>query len=94
MPIIKDKIINIVVMKFSGTINQTVTGFIEVLIQEAQPLIICKNHIIQNFHLGLEISQKRLWGRQISKILVSLLAQVSNQLLLQVRLGLILTRLF
>ena len=65
MPIIKDKVIDIVIVQLPRPINQTFTGFVQIFIQKPRPLRICKHHMIKAFHLSTEIAQEGLRGGDV-----------------------------
>ena len=94
MPVIKDKVVDIVIVQLSRPINQTFTGFIQIFIQKPHPLRICKDHLIKAFHLCTEIAQEGLRGSDVIQILIALLPQIPNQLFLQISLRLVVTRLY
>ena len=94
MPVIKDKVIDIVIVQLSRPINQTFTGLVQIFIQKPRPLRICKHHMIKAFHLSTEIAQQSLRGSDIIQIFIALLPQIPNQLSLQISLRLVVTRLY
>lgn len=47
MPIIKDKVIDIVVMESAGAVDEGIAGFVEILGQKTFPLAILKGYSVE-----------------------------------------------
>jgi len=88
LAVIKGEVTNVVDMDFTGLVEAAVTRAVQVLLTEASPLPVVKRHTIQGLNLRPHVGQHRLLRGQRDK-LIALIAQVLNQLALQVRLALV-----
>ncbi len=76
MPVVKNKIVDVVVMYFSCFFNKVVTWFIQILLHITSPFTICKHHIIQHLKLYSHICEHILNRVQIRWVFISLANQV------------------
>ena len=79
MPVIKYKVIDIVVMYLSGFIYQRVRGTIQVLLTEAFPFLVGKDHLVEALQLGTDIGQECRGGRKLRQVFVALSDQILNK---------------
>ncbi|CAH0183788.1 hypothetical protein SRABI106_01161 [Rahnella aquatilis] len=88
LAVIKSEVTNVVDMDFTGLVEAAVTRAVQVLLTEASPLPVVKRHTVQGLNLRPRVGQHRLLRGKRDK-LISLIAQVLNQLALQVRFALV-----
>lgn len=89
MPIIKNKIMNMIVMNFAGFIGHTFAGLIQIGFNKTLPFSIRKCDSIQILQLCAQVGQHRFLRIQIRQKVITLVFKVTDKLPLQIRLALI-----
>ena len=65
MTIIKNEIIDIIIMELARAINQSIARLVNVFVQQTLPLIICKGYLIQTFNLNSKVFKQSFWSGHI-----------------------------
>ena len=80
--IVKDKVVNIVIVDFAGFIQNGVTRLIQISLHKTPPLTLGKLHVIQRLQLLTHIGQHGLRVIQAGQIFIALVLQILNKLTL------------
>ena len=80
--IVKDKIIDVVIVNFAGFIDDTIAGLIQITINKALPFGVIKLDIIERLQLHAGVGEHRCGGFKIGQKFIALADQVLNQLAL------------
>ncbi len=88
-PVVKNKIVDVVVVNFPGFLNDAVAGFIQPGFHKAQPFAVSKLHVIECLQLHAHISYQGFWIVQSGKVFITLILQILNELTLQIVFALI-----
>ena len=88
-PIVKHKVVDVVVVHLAGLLHHTVAGLVQPALYKALPLHVGERHVVERLQLHAHIGQQSLRRVQARRKVIALVLQVLNQLALQLRLGLV-----
>ena len=94
MPIVKDKIVNVVIVNLAGFINQRISRLVQIFLHKPIPFLIGKRHIIKGLNLHPGIREQSFGSRNVLAVFIALVHQILDKLFFKIRFGLICNRWF
>ena len=89
MSVIKNKIMNIIIVNLAGFVDHRIVGIIQIGFDKAKPFGVKESHIVKRLKLNTNVGKQCFRIFDIRQKLISLIPQIGNQLPFQIRLGLI-----